>query len=525
MKRILALVCSALLALSALSFSALGANENEYDLEASHITVTLPAEYEVYLHGDTEPGPIMQKIGVSQSLLTEMMQTYDMFGVTADHVHLIGASFPSELSDFSALSKQDALNLARLFAGDNPSREYTDADIFLHSQTKFFKLPYTNQAQSGYGYGIVYITVHNGRMVIFDFSFYDLPSDATYERTDQIVENLRLYRDTPGDLSPSAPDEPAPSRPPSVSGSDGTEYDLEALRMTVTLPAEYEVYLHGDTEPGPIMQKIGVSQSLLTRMMQTYDMYGVTENDINLCVHFFDDMGNDFDMYTEDELLGMAEIFIEGSSYRDYDSADVYMHSQTGFFKLPYKHDYGGGSIDYGVEYVTVHNGKMITLDFSSYRPLTDAVYEQADQIIENLRLYRETPGDLSPSAPPDGSDRPGEPAPSLTEYALTIAAGVLLAAGLYVVPVAIVRYLLLRRPVKRLGANLTALIYALAVYAAVFFLMGEPIFLILNAFVLLALSYAVRAMLLRGKDRRRSAQVEIPQDLYRRPSDKNDPF
>ena len=150
---------------------------------------------------------------------------------------------------------------------------------------------------------------------------------------------------------------------PASAASD--TYELDEAGLTVSIPADYLVVTRDTPENSPIFSQWGTTKAeLMTKKICLNGRSNLYEEEI--VVDVTEDEENSLRLYSDSELLGRAELWIDlyqSLGYPIY-KYDIYQHAQTRFIRLYYTNT---DQTVHAVQYYTVYNHKQINFTFKSY--------------------------------------------------------------------------------------------------------------------------------------------------------------
>ncbi|HHZ00779.1 MAG TPA: zinc ribbon domain-containing protein [Tissierellia bacterium] len=150
-----------------------------------------------------------------------------------------------------------------------------------------------------------------------------------------------------------------------------TEYTLDELGMTVSMPSGYIVFTRDINDYDPNLATYGLTKDSMSSLMNERNIYlNGWDEDINqeVIITMIDSPLIDFNLYSDTTLSTMATSFES-----EYESAgvtviksEIYQHSQAKFLKI-YISQPNGDSTAYGLQYYTVYADKAINITMQSY--------------------------------------------------------------------------------------------------------------------------------------------------------------
>jgi len=150
-----------------------------------------------------------------------------------------------------------------------------------------------------------------------------------------------------------------------------TEYALDELGMTVSMPSDYIVFLRDIDANDPNLAAFGLTKDSMSSLMNERNIYLNGWNadvDHEIVVTMVDSPFSDFNLYSDTVLLTMATSFTSG--YEDMGitviRSEIYQHAQAKFLKL-YTSRPNEGSTIYALQFYTVYADKAINITMHSF--------------------------------------------------------------------------------------------------------------------------------------------------------------
>ncbi len=150
-----------------------------------------------------------------------------------------------------------------------------------------------------------------------------------------------------------------------------TEYALDELGMTVSMPSDYIVFSRDIDADDPNLAAFGLTKGGMSSLMNEQNIYLNGWNadiDHEIVVTMVDSPFSDFNLYSDTVLLAMATSFT--SAYEDMGAtvikSELYQHPQAKFLKI-YTSRPKEGSTIYALQFSTVYADKAINITLHSF--------------------------------------------------------------------------------------------------------------------------------------------------------------
>lgn len=153
--------------------------------------------------------------------------------------------------------------------------------------------------------------------------------------------------------------------------TDTTEYTLNKLGLTVSMPTDYIVFTRDINANDPNLSAYGLTKDSLSSLMNSRSIYlgGWDENVNNeINITMFDSPFVDYNLYSGTTLSAIATSFepIYENAGLTAIKSEIYQHSQAKFLKI-YVSQSNGDSTAYGLQYHTVYADKAINITMTCY--------------------------------------------------------------------------------------------------------------------------------------------------------------
>ena len=189
----------------------------------------------------------------------------------------------------------------------------------------------------------------------------------------------------------------------SISASAASDtYDLPELELQVDIPSEYTVITRDTPENSPIFSQIGKTKAETMKLFEEKKIYLKAISNTykeEVIVDMVEDDTNSLSMYSDSELLGFAESWVDlfrSLGYPIY-KYDIYQHAQTRFIRLYYTNT---DQTLHALQYYTVYNNKQINITFRSYEGSLSSRQETTIKtIVDGIQF------DNAPSSTVSGED------------------------------------------------------------------------------------------------------------------------
>ena len=180
---------------------------------------------------------------------------------------------------------------------------------------------------------------------------------------------------------------------PAFAASD--TYELDEVGLTVSIPADYSVITKDTPENSPIFSQWGTTKAeLMAKGICLNARSNLYEEEI--VVDMTEDEENSLSLYSDSELLGFAELWVDlyrSLGYPLY-KYDIYQHAQTRFIRLYYTNT---DQTVHAVQYYTVYNHKQINFTFKSYEGSWSSRQETTIKtIVDSIRFANMSSGIVS---------------------------------------------------------------------------------------------------------------------------------
>lgn len=176
-------------------------------------------------------------------------------------------------------------------------------------------------------------------------------------------------------------------------------YIMEETGMGIALPStEYNIiFTRSIDEDDPQLSQIGATRDELLNMMETDNCYlyalGI-DSFLKVNVVASDDSGIDFSLMDNEEILELQDAVYstdDAMAEEEYSNivmeVQVYQNEETKFLKVFYKvEEKESHEIIYLFEYITIHEGKTVLLQFASFSEETDILLDyQYENVLDSI--------------------------------------------------------------------------------------------------------------------------------------------
>lgn len=190
--------------------------------------------------------------------------------------------------------------------------------------------------------------------------------------------------------------------------SGTTEYALEELGVTVSLPSDYIVFTRDIDANDPNLAAYGFTKDSMSSLMSEKSIYlNGWDADISheVVITMMDSLITDFNLFSDTTLMTMATTFESGYKQAGITiiKSEIYQHAQAKFLKI-YISQPNGTSTKYGLQYYTVYEGKAINITLHSYSGPTTSAQEMVLKNIVDSAAFDTEPQIAEPDFTPSGA-------------------------------------------------------------------------------------------------------------------------
>lgn len=176
----------------------------------------------------------------------------------------------------------------------------------------------------------------------------------------------------------------------SAYAAEVTEYSLEELGLSVSMPSEYIVFTRDIDANNPNLNAYELTKDGLSLLMEEKNIYlnGWDENvNQEIIITMIESPLVDFNLFSDTTLSIMATFF--ESEYANAGvtviKSEIYQHFQAKFLKI-YISRPNGNSTTYGLQYYTVYHDKAINITLQSYSgQITSSQEEVLKSIVDSV--------------------------------------------------------------------------------------------------------------------------------------------
>ncbi|HHX37842.1 MAG TPA: zinc ribbon domain-containing protein [Clostridiaceae bacterium] len=152
---------------------------------------------------------------------------------------------------------------------------------------------------------------------------------------------------------------------------NATEYELEELGLTVSIPSDYVVFTRSISDDDPNLSAYGLTKDGLSSLMTERNIFlNGWDKEINqeIIVTMIGSSLVDFNLFSDMELTTLASTFEDGYKNAGLTviKTEIYNHAQAKFLKIYISQPNGSDTV-YGLQYYTVYDNKAINITMQSY--------------------------------------------------------------------------------------------------------------------------------------------------------------
>lgn len=491
-KRASLFILSLAVILSMLTVPASAADVTEYYFDELNLSVSVPSKYEAVTRDTTELGSAVSSTGKTleqvQSFLTE----------NNHYLYLL----PSDLSSEMTFTYEYEETMQDIYFSSTPDGELSDVsedmcDSFIRNLDatiistdihKFDKITFLSVYMSfpldgSTAYCSQYYTMCGGSIVYITMRSYGIPiTDAQFDELEEIAASITFHDEQDGTILST----------PFVFQSEeaGFSFTIPVGWYQDSLtqePGRTTGIFFSETSDASLLFEI----SCLWDLMSDADRDGLTEQDVAELT------------FTLEDAAAFLNASVDQIQTAEYNEHPFFCLVDEDYTFLISKHD----------EYIILFLFDLADSDLSQREFYAIMNSVQFDNTVDS------GPSDPEPS---------GSPIPSTTvewvSYLIKLLLNLVLTIVIYLLPIIIYRFGVRKHPLGKKHALVTVIVFGLAIWILLSILMYVGTGTLGNTGAALFWSIINFFILTRGKDRR-GGDVEIPQDLYQKPTDEpNDP-
>lgn len=173
-----------------------------------------------------------------------------------------------------------------------------------------------------------------------------------------------------------------------VLADAGTKVHVDDVGLTITVPQEYEVFLHGTDADDPRFSKMGIDGAIVAEALSGNVYLSAITEDFSSEIAITMDENQYYKDYnllgeaTVDALAGLSEDYFASMGI-DLIEHTTYQHTQALFAVYSYKQRFASGC---ALQYSTVYDSHSINITFWSYDgDITQADKDNAKSIVDGI--------------------------------------------------------------------------------------------------------------------------------------------
>ena len=207
--------------------------------------------------------------------------------------------------------------------------------------------------------------------------------------------------------------------PMAAAAADTTEYTIDDLGITLSIPSEYYVFTRDMPSDHPNLIAYGLTRDdLLSILIETDTYLSAFDKDVTgeISITMSDNPLNDFNTMSDTMLEAFAAAFpsVYKSGGMTVTKYGVYRQARTKFVLL-YFYEETNVPTTYSAQYLTIYNGKSIYLTYHSYTgEFSNTAALMLKGIVDSI-VFSEEPKAANPLSPSSATGSYTDPATGLT--------------------------------------------------------------------------------------------------------------
>ena len=366
MKRLFAIVLTALLLLAMPLNVSVSAASNTYDLDELALKVTIPSGYSVITRDTPASDPIFSDLGTTKSALISQFEASSIYLNAISNTYneeVVVTMAENNLTNFSLLSDMalETLTSAMIDQYKDYGISVSKYDIYHHSQAKFVRLYFTDTGKTVHG--LQYYTVYDGKAMNFTMRSYEGSLSSRQENAIKtIVDSIKYDKDPPV--------------PEVGEDTDAFTYTDSEGGVTFIVPANWK-------------------QEEFYKDREFIDVkFGSTKEDGCLMIYGSTDM---WSQMSAADRVGYTRSDINNSAFTKADIAEMYSttadkittvtYNGVQYFKGEPKYTSNTYGVDLSVtmtQLVYIENGWMYTFQFGG--PSTHKLYSDFESLMRSVK-------------------------------------------------------------------------------------------------------------------------------------------
>lgn len=366
MKRLFALVLTALLLLAMPLNVSVSAASNTYDLDELELQVTIPSGYSVITRDTPASDPIFSDLGTTKSALISQFESSSIYlNAISDtyNEEVVVTMSENNLTNFSLLSDTalETLTSAMIDQYTNYGISVSEYDIYHHSQAKFVRLYFTDTAKTVHG--LQYYTVYDGKAMNFTMRSYEGSLSSRQENAIKtIVDSIKYDKDPP--VAEVGED------------TDAFTYKDNESGVTFTVPANWKQEPFSKERDFIDVMFASTKESGCSMIYGSTDMWGqMSASDRS--GYSRSDIDNS--VFTKADIAAMYNITADKITTVTYNGIQ--------YFKGEPKYTSDAYGIDLSItmtQLVYINNGWMYTFQFGG--PSTHSLYSDFESLLKSVQ-------------------------------------------------------------------------------------------------------------------------------------------